>query len=141
MEKIKKIVPDITEEQFAAISELFASEYERGKNDAEAGFNKSRKEEQIDEKIKAAGAKNVKAVKALLDLESAQNDEKSLQQQLDALKKECPYLFEDGEKKPQFTSGKAKNGSLDKKAFENMSYRKRLKLFSDNPELYKQLAN
>ena len=141
MEEIKKIIPEITEEQLAAIAQLMNQEYEKGKKEAESGFEQSQKEEKLDETISAAGAKNVKAVKALLDMDAIAQDPKSLEKQLAAIKKECPYLFETDEKKPQFTSGKTKSGSVDKKTFDNMSYRKRLKLFSENPELYKQLLN
>lgn len=141
MEEIKKIIPEITEEQLAALSQLIEREYEKGKKEAENGFAQSQKEEKIDEAISAAGAKNVKAVKALLDLDAIAQDPDSLEKQLTAIKKECPYMFETDEKKPQFTSFKTKSGSIDKKMFDNMSYKKRLKLFSENPELYKQLIN
>ena len=140
MEEIKKLIPGITDKQLEAISKLLAAEYEKGKKEVQDGFAKKEREDKIDQAIKAAGALNLKAVRALLNIEAAADDEKSLFKQLEAIKKECPYLFEDGTKKPQFTSGKVKNGSVDKKTFESMSYKKRLKLFSENPELYRQLA-
>lgn len=139
MEEIKKLIPGITDKQLEAISKLLAAEYEKGKKEVQDGIAKKEREDKVDQAIKAAGALNLKAVRALLDIEAAA-DEKSLNKQLEAIKKECPYLFEDGTKKPQFTSGKVKNGSIDKKTFETMSYKKRLKLFSENPELYRQLA-
>ena len=42
-------------------------------------------------------------------------------------------------KKPKFTAVNKDSKELTKKGFENLSYKKRLKLFLENPALYKEL--
>lgn len=140
MEKIKKIIPNITQYQLKALEELIGAEYERGKNEANETLKKETFEKRLDGEIADAGAKNTAAVKALLDLEGIEADESVLKSELERVKKECPYLFKEEDEKPHFTGAHAKRAKTDKNAFENMSYKKRLKLFSDNPDLYRQLA-
>jgi len=142
--ELEKIFPDLTEEQFKEIVKIENLAYERGKADTAASYDEEEKQRQINDVIKSAGAKNEKAVKALLDLDkvSVENGEvKGLQEQIDELKKTCEYLFNCVSKKPQFTTQSKGSNDVTKKDFENMSYQKRLKLFSENPELYKRLAN
>ena len=62
-------------------------------------------------------------------------------EQIAELRKNCDYLFETETKKPQFTAKSKASSEITKKGFESMSYKKRLKLFLENPTLYKELQS
>lgn len=142
--ELEKIFPDLTEEQFKELSRLENLAYEKGKSETETILRKEELENMISGAIKAAGAKNETAVKALLDFDKINSDKdglKALNAQLDELKKSCDYLFETNSEKPKFTAQNQGGTGLTKKDFDNMSYQKRLKLFSENPELYKKFVS
>lgn len=101
----------------------------------------------IENALGAAKAKNVKAVKALLNIEGLKlnGDEiVGLKEQIDNLKKDNDYLF--GETEPAGTGGSkgggAKGGgagSVTKEEFSKMSYSQRVELYNRDQELYKKL--
>ena len=139
---IEKLFPNITEEQLKELERLEAEAFKRGKNESDEAYKKAETERLLDEAIASSGAKNKKAVKALLELDKITlGDEglKGLSEQITELKKSCGYLFESENKKPQFTAQQKGAKELTKKGFEGMSYKKRLKLFLENPALYKEL--
>jgi hypothetical protein len=139
---IEKVFPNITEEQFKELEKIETEAYEKGKKSAEEIFKKSEFEKLLNEEIKLSGAKNEKAVKALLELDKIGLNEGKLSgfaEQIAELKKNCAYLFNSDDKKPQFTAQNKGAKELTKKGFENLGYKKRLKLFLENPALYKQL--
>lgn len=86
--------------------------------------------------INAAGAKDEAAVRALLADE--QLEPESISEKIGALKKEHPALFEK-ENTPRIVSAAADTGT-EREGFEKMGYMQRLKLFCENPELYKKLV-
>ena len=139
---IEKLFPNITEEQFKELEKLEAEAFKRGKKESEEAYKKAETERLLDEEIASSGAKNKKAVKALLELDKITLEEEGLtglSEQIAALKKSCGYLFDSESKKPQFTAQNKGAKELTKKGFEGMSYKKRLKLFLENPALYKEL--
>ena len=141
--EIEKIFPSITDEQLKELEKLEAESYEKGKKEAEELYKKSELERLINDGISKSGAKNEKAVKALLELEKIALDEGKLSgfsEQIEGLKKSCGYLFDTESKKPQFTAQNKGAKELTKKSFETLGYKKRLKLFLENPALYKQLS-
>ena len=141
--EIEKIFPNVTDEQLKELEKLETESYEKGKKEAEQLYKKTELERLINDGVSKSGAKNAKAVKALLELEKIALDEGKLSgfsEQIDQLKKSCGYLFETEVKKPQFTAQNMGAKELTKKSFENLGYKKRLKLFLENPSLYKQLS-
>lgn len=137
-EKIKKIVPKITDEQLAALAAEIESEREAVKKSTADGV----KNAEINRLLKAAGAKNIPAVRALIDTDSLEMTENGIvgfEELLDRLKAEHGYLFEGGAKKPEFTAPSSKSTGITPEEFSGMSYKKRLKLWSENPQLYKEL--
>ncbi|WP_199883939.1 phage scaffolding protein [Anaerosinus massiliensis] len=92
-------------------------------------------------------AKNSKAVKALLDLETVKIDGESvlgLKEQLDKLKESDAYLFESGEGKPRGfvqTDPNANPPTTDitKEQFSKMTYLEKVKIYQEQPEVYKIL--
>lgn len=139
---IEKLFKGITEEQFKELEKLENEAFEKGKKESEEAYKKAETDRLLDEALASSGAKNKKAVKALLELDkiSLKNGVlEGLSEQMVELKKNCEYLFESDIKKPQFTAQSKGTKELTKKGFENMGYKKRLKLFLENPMLYKQL--
>ena len=139
---IERIFPNITDEQLKELEKLEVESYEKGKKNAEELYKKSELERLLNEGIALSGAKNEKAVKALLELEKIGLNEGKLSgfsEQIAELKKSCAYLFNSEDKKPQFTAQNKGTKELTKKSFENLGYKKRLKLFLENPALYKEL--
>lgn len=158
-EEILEILPEISEEDLEKLLNLFEEalgaektsdeellkikqeEYDRGYMEAEGKFRQAEFERLLALELENAGAKNEKALRALLNLEEIEfSDGKflGLAEQIEALKNECPYLFASGEEKPKFT--KEVSGKSEKIDFSKLSYKERLKMFRDMPELYKELA-
>lgn len=123
-------------------------ENEDAKKDYEANLIKTRKEAKLELALKDAKAKNPKAVKALLDAEKISLDGDNLvglEEQLKALQESDSYLFGDGEpaglkgRKPNDNNEPPKTG-VTKEQFSQMNYKERVALYTENPDLYKQLS-
>lgn len=153
-EEILELVPSIGDEDAQAISELWNEALLKEKEDFDAEkireeayldakreFEKENRENALENALLGANSKNVKALRALVDFEKvdfADGKLTGLSEQIDALKKECGYLFFDEEEKPKFTNGLT--------SFENrvdlsgLSYKERLKLYREMPDIYDRLA-
>ncbi len=143
MKNLKKLFPQMSEEQSAELEKALNSAYEKGKTEAGDRHKKNEFENALNAALIKAAAKNVTALKALLDMSaiSMENGElNGLSEQIDRLKRENGYLFSEGGKKPEFTAAANSKQKMTSKEFEKLSYKKRLKLFKENPELYKQLT-
>jgi chromosome segregation ATPase len=102
----------------------------------------------LNEAMAADKVKNPKAVKALLNLETIKLDGETLigyKEQSDALKGSDSYLF--GEEQPAGLKGRQAHppgqkppGTVTKDQFNTMGYADKVKLYNENPELYKQLS-
>lgn len=139
---IEKLFPNITEEQFKELERIEKEAFEKGKKESEEAHKKAETDRLLNEAIATSGAKNNMAVKALLELDKIGLKDgvlTGISEQIEKLKKSCDYLFESEIKKPQFTAQNKGSKELTKKGFEAMGYKKRLKLFLENPTLYKQL--
>ena len=139
---IEKIFPNVTEEQVKELEKLLAEAYEKGKAESDEAYKKSEITRLLDEGLASSGAKNKKAVAALLELDKISLKDGKLDgfsEQIDALKESCDYLFESDCKKPRFTAQSNGAKELTKGNFDKLSYKKRLKLFLENPALYRQL--
>lgn len=103
----------------------------------------------IDSAVRAVKGRNVKAIRAMLNMDSVKLEDGKLigiDEQLTALKGSDEYLFESdkpsvkgvipGEEK----SGGAPNG-LTKEDFNKMSYQEKAQLFNDDADLYRELAD
>lgn len=135
-------------------NEELTAEIERLKNentttaaDYQAKLDKQAFDFTLDKSLTGAKVRNPKAVKALLDTEKIKLDGSkllNLDDQLAALKESDPYLFETEEKPglggrtPHTPSGQAPTG-ITKEQFEKMNYTERVKLHTENPELYTKL--
>lgn len=98
----------------------------------------------LDRALMQEKARNLTAVKALLNMEGITVEDGELcglNEQLDKLKAECGYLFEQKEGKLQFMRPAAKGGmQVTPEAFRSMSYMERLQMKKEQPELYNSLV-
>lgn len=104
----------------------------------------------VEKELTAAGAKNLKAVKALLeDLDKAELDGENVKGLADQIKKlktgeDTKFLF--NEAAPGFKGVKGGSGNggnpdtITKEAFAKMGYKERVELMEKSPETYKALS-
>lgn len=111
-------------------------------------LNKQAFDFQLERKLANAGARNPKAVKALLDTENIKLDGETLlglDDQLKALQESDGYLF--GEEEPAGLRGRKphEGGSnppeITKEQFEKMSYSEKVDLYNKDLETYQKLSN
>ena len=117
------------------------NEYERGLNEGKALLDEFKLNQALSEALLKANSKNPEILKSLIDLSviSMENGEVTgLSEQLDAIRKDNPFLFED-DFTPKFSRKIKSSGQITKKDFDTMSYSDRIKLFSKNPALYNSL--
>ncbi|WP_144526197.1 phage scaffolding protein [Bacillus pumilus] len=106
----------------------------------------------IESALRDAKAKNIKAVKANLNVDGLKlSDDKviGLDEQLAALKESDSYLFiseNDSSsglagRQPHVNPSAPLKGNITKDQFEKMGYSERENLYRENPELYQQLTN
>lgn len=121
------------------------------KKDSDQKLKQQKKQSKLELALKDAGARNPKAVKALLNDELVNLDENDnlvgLNEQLEGLKESDSYLF--GEEQPKGLAGRdpvpgndggAKKG-ITKEQFNQMGYKDRVELYQENPDLYQKLTN
>lgn len=101
----------------------------------------------LDTALNGAKCRNLKSVKANLDMDSIKFENgklEGLENQLKALRESDSYLFEDVV--PANTGGvgnfaRGGNQAITKEQFANMSYTEKVNLFNNNKELYDSLNN
>ncbi len=100
----------------------------------------------LDGAISSSGAKNAKAVKALLDLDSlkaSKNQADDISRALEAVKTDNDYMFESKEpiKNPvrETNNPDITKAGITKESFAKMGYAERLNLKRSNPEKYAEL--
>ena len=102
----------------------------------------------LDKGLTNAKSKNNKAVRALLDMDSIKYQEgklEGLETQLEALKKDAPYLF-NIDNAPASTGGVGNFGrgqmpALTREQFRDMSYMEKMDLYNKDKELFDRLNN
>ena len=124
-------------------------QFEDSKTKAEEQLQATKKDYEIAAALSKAGAKNDKAVKALLDTEKVNFDDNGkligLSEQLEAVKKDNDFLFADANEsnpKPTITSKGNPNpdGGNGTKALADYSYQELVALKTDNPTQYQTLV-
>ena len=124
-------------------------QFNDSKAKAEEQLQATKKDYEIAAALSKAGAKNDKAVKALLDTEKVNFDDNGkligLSEQLEAVKKDNDFLFADANEsnpKPTITSKGNPNpdGGNGTKALADYSYQELVALKTDNPAQYQTLV-
>lgn len=133
-------------ETLTAEIERLKGENEKTKTDYEAKIQQMNFNSKLDSTLSGLKAKNSKAVKALLNLDNVKLDGENflgLNEQIEALKKSDPYLFEvkdnagGGGFNPPGAGGTKKNPW----AKETFNLTEQGKIFKENPALAQQLMN
>ncbi len=117
--------------------------YEEEKQKAEVREKELCLQNAVDRALVAEKARNLVAVKALLNMDAITLKEGTLQgltEQLESLKQDNGYLFEGGENQPRFVRPSGRKSAFSQEDFEKMGYMERLKLKKEQPELYQKLT-
>lgn len=142
---------DLNVDEIKAKAEEYKVKLEQSELKAKEELEKIKFEHILENTLQSAKARNIKAVKALLDIEGltlVDGKIHGLDERLDKLKQENDYLFEPQEVKeeskdkiPLFTrpGDKGKTETLTKEDFNKLGYKERLELSRNQPDLYKQL--
>lgn len=147
-EELIGLVPNLAEEDVEKILGLYEekileknAEYENAMAELEDKFAKKELDRMIFCELEKTNPKSIDVLKALLDEGSIvlENGElKGLSEQLECLRESYEFLFYADEEKPKFTKQtKSLDAEIDLK---NLSYKDRLKLYSEMPEVYNQLV-
>lgn len=146
LEELKKLDPEKLQEEINRLQE----ENKQAQKQYEEELNKIKLENAIEKALIAAKAKNIKAVKALLDLEKIKLDGEDLiglKEQLDNLcqSEDSKFLFDDG-KGNQFKGlkpGESFNDDIsvikNPWSKEHFNLTEQGRIYRENPELAKQL--
>lgn len=130
-------------DQVKAQVEEYKTEYERSKVEYETKITDMQFGAALESAITAAGGRNAKAVKALLDvdaLKASKNQEADIKAAIEACQKDNGYLF--GATEPiNNPIGPTQGAALciTKEQFKTMGYKERLELKQNSPEKYAEL--
>lgn len=141
-EKFAKADERLSEYEGMDIDKKMAEEYKRGKSDAEKELEAHKLSAEIDSALARAGARNTKALRALLNTDDIKLENgilTGIDTQLEKIKEENGFLFESSDSKPKFTAGVTGGAEISKDAFSRMGYGDRVKLYNENPEMYREL--
>lgn len=107
-----------------------------------------KKQNALDKALSKYKAKDISILSKMLDMEKVKYDDnfeivEGLEEQVNTLKESHDYLFENDKPLPQFTGEikSPKENVITKEAFQKMSYRDRVTLKKEQPEVYKNLNN
>ncbi len=125
------------------IDKIKADEFEKGKQEVQAEFDKYKNDLAVDSVIKEAGAKDVSEIKLHLDMDKIKFEDgkvSGLSEQLEKIKTDKDYLFQGDKKKPTFSDKTGGGNTVTKDEFAKMGYKQKLDLFNTNRELYDELS-
>ena len=147
-EELINLIPALSEEDAEKIVALYQEKVTETKAQHEGAIaellNKFAKEETdrlISEELEKANPKSVEVLRALLDesLISVEDGNLSgLSEQIEKLRKEYAFIFANDEEKPKFT--KHTKSDEEETDISKLSYKERLKLYREMPELYNRLV-
>lgn len=129
----------VDKDKYASLKTRYEKEAEKLKAEVE----NVKKEYAVELALTGEKPKNMKALKALLDLDAVSYENgvlSGLSQQLEVVRRENGFLFEDSEPKPIFTrSLGSSTGELTREQFKGLSYMEKLRLKKEEPETYSKL--
>ena len=124
------------------------AEYERGKQEGSKEVEVFKKQNALDKALHGYKAKDTSILSKMLDMEKVKFNDKyeiveGLEEQIQPLKESHDYLFENDNPLPHFTGNikQPVNTQLTKEIFNKMSYKERLALKNEKPEVYENLKN
>lgn len=125
------------------------AEYERGKTEGSKEVEVFKKQNALDKALQGYKAKDTSILSKMLDMEKVKFNDKfeiveGLEEQINPLKESHDYLFDNDNPLPTFTGNIKQPGSgsqITKEVFNKMSYKERLALKNEKPEVYENLKN
>jgi len=139
MEELLKLLPELSDEVKAELEKAFSAQYEKGRSDLIKEQEKSCFDEAVTRALEDAGAIDTEIAFSVMDMENVifeAGDFLGLSDEIDRVKSQYGFLFhQDG---PQFSAGNSDSDEIDLSA---LNYLERLRLYRENPELYKLHRN
>ena len=124
------------------------AEYERGKQEGSKEIEVFKKQNALDKALQGYKAKDTSILSKMLDMEKVKFNDKyeiveGLEEQINPLKESHDYLFESDNPLPHFTGNinQPGNTKITKEMFNKMSYKDRVALKNEKPEVYENLKN
>ena len=112
-------------------------------NEAIKDLNSLKVRHAVESELSKNGVRNLDAAMRLFDMEDIlfeNNEICGLDEKINNFITQNDFLFEEN-KKPIFSAPATnKNNGITSEDFSKMSYSKRLKLFNENPQMYKELS-
>lgn len=136
-------------EGIKAAADKYKSDYEAAQTKYQADIEKMKLDYAIERELRNAKAKNVKAVKALLDLDKVKLDGESLlglTEQLETTKTDAPYLFDEAADPKSGTGVKIVTGKGAQVTTENpwdpktYNMTEQVKIWKESPDKARALA-
>lgn len=138
----------IAELEKVDVEAIKTAEYERGKQEGSKEIEVFKKQNALDKALQGYKAKDTNIISKMLDIEKVKFNDKyeiveGLEEQITPLKESHDYLFENDNPLPTFTKNikQPANTQITKEAFDKMSYKDRLTLKNEKPEVYENLKN
>jgi len=129
----------VDKDKYAALK----AKYEKEKESFLKDTLNIKKEYALELALKEEKPRNTKALKALLDFDLITYEDGVLNgfsEQIEKIKKENAFLFEESTIKPQFSrSVSGADTELTKEDFKKLSYMEKLKLKKEAPKIYNEL--
>lgn len=156
-EDIIELIPALSEEDASVLCDLWEEELLKEKESfdmekireearieayalARDEYLKKERDSALEDALEKVNSKSTKTLRALIDTEKIGFEDgkiTGLSEQIDKLKEECGFLFFE-EEKPKFTKGPAPFESTPD--LSGLSYKERLKLYCEMPEVYQRLV-
>ena len=138
----------IAELEKVDVEAIKKSEYERGKTEGSKEVEVFKKQNALDKALSKYKAKDTSILSKMLDMEKVKYNDKfeiveGLEDQINSIKQSYDYLFDNDKPLPTF-SGEIKqpgNTPITKDIFNKMSYKERVALKNEKPEIYENLKN
>lgn len=138
----------IAELEKVDVEAIKSAEYERGKQEGSKEVEVFKKQNALDKALSQYKAKDTSILSKMLDMEKVKFNDKfeiveGLEEQVNTLKESHDYLFESDKPLPKFTGNinQPSNAQLTKEIFNKMSYKERVALKNEKPEVYENLKN
>lgn len=138
----------IAELEKVDVEAIKSAEYERGKQEGSKEIEVFKKQNALDKALQGYKAKDTSILSKMLDMEKVKYNDKfeiveGLEEQVNSIKESHDYLFENDNPLPTFTGNIKQPGNtqITKEMFNKMSYKDRVALKNEKPEVYENLKN
>lgn len=138
----------IAELEKVDVEAIKTEEYERGKADGTKEIEDFKRQNALDKALQGYKAKDTSILSKMLDMEKVKFNDKfeiveGLDEQITPLKESHDYLFENDKPLPTFTGDikQPVKTEITKEVFNKMSYKDRVALKNEKPEIYENLKN